>query len=154
MAPIACFEDYETGMTFETASIVVTLEAIEEFAVAYDPQVYHRAATAPATQFGRIIASGWQTASFGMRLTVDAGIFPPSGAVGVEVEHLRWLKPVHDGDALHAIVRVESLKGSPGRPYGFVRLRTVLRNQHGVDVLTQTTTAMVRRREPSPAASA
>ncbi len=78
MAPIACFEDYETGMTFETASIVVTLEAIEEFAVAYDPQVYHRAATAPATQFGRIIASGWQTASIGMRLTVDAGIFPPA----------------------------------------------------------------------------
>ena len=150
-AAIRYFEDYEIGQTFETESIEVTAAAIERFATEYDPQVYHRADAAAGTMFGRLIASGWQTAAYTMRMIVDSGAFPPSGAVGAGVDELRWLKPVYPGDTLHVVVRVESLKAKPGKTHGFVRFRVLTRNQQGEDVMTEWTTALVERREPSPA---
>jgi acyl dehydratase len=143
------FEDYEIGQTFETHEIVVTDAAIEAF-LEYDPQPYHRPETAPSTRFGRLVASGWQTAGYTMRLMVDGGVLPPSGGIGVGVESMRWVRPVYPGDSLHVVARVESLKAAPQKPNGLVRLRVWTRNQHGEDVMTLLTTTLVDRRAPSP----
>jgi acyl dehydratase len=149
MQRVEHFEDYQLGQTFETREISVTEEAIAAF-FAYDPQVFHRPETAAATLFGRLVASGWQTAAYTMRLMVEGGILPPSGGIGTSVDELRWLKPVYPEDRLHVVARVESLKGAPLKPRGLVRLRVWTRNQHGEDVMTQLATALVARRAPSP----
>ena len=153
MPRIDYFEDYRVGQMFETGSIVVTPEAIAAF-LEYDPQIFHRPETAAAGLFGELVASGWQTAAYTMRLMVDAGVFPPSGGVGFGSDALRWLRPVRPGDSLHAVVRVDSLKGSAGRRNGLVTLDIVTRNQNGEDVMTQRATALVARRAPSPNADA
>jgi acyl dehydratase len=81
---------------------------------------------------------------------VDAGVFPDAGGIGVGSDALRWLRPVRPGDALHAVVRVESLGAAPGKRSGTVRLRVWTRNQHGEDVMIQVATAQVVRRTISP----
>jgi acyl dehydratase len=144
------FEDYEVGQTFETGPILVTAEAIERFAEDYDPQTFHRAETAEGTVFGRLIASGWHTAALTMGLLVKGGVFPASGAVGLGTDTLRWLRPVVPGDSLHAVMRVESVKALPGKRSGQIVMRIWTRNQHGEDVMTQTASALVKRRAPSP----
>jgi acyl dehydratase len=149
MRNVEYFEDYEVGQTFETGKIVVTEAAIAAF-LEYDPQVFHRPETASATRFGRVVASGWQTAGYTMRMMVDGGVLPPSGGIGVGVEALRWVRPVYPGDSLHVVARVESLRAAPQKPSGLVRLRVWTRNQHGEDVMTMLTTTLVDRRAPSP----
>jgi len=139
------FEDYEAGQIFRSASIEVTDASIAAFLV-YDPQVFHRPETAASTAFGRVIASGWQTAAFTMRLMVDAGVLPPSGGLGVTAERMRWGRPVYPGDSLSITAVVESLRAATATPNGFVRFRVVTKNQHDREVLRMTTMAMVQRR--------
>jgi acyl dehydratase len=148
-APPLHFEDYRVGQRFRSAGITVTDAAIADF-LAYDPQVFHRPQTAPQTAFGRVIASGWQTAAYTMRLMVDSGVLPPDGGVGVTAERLHWSRPVHPGDTLHILAEVESLRAFPRRRNGFVRLRVRTRNQFDQEVLSMTTMAMVQFR-PEPA---
>jgi acyl dehydratase len=147
---VAFFEDYEVGQTFETGSILVTADVIERFAEEYDPQIFHRAETAEGTVFGALIASGWHTAALTMGLMVNGGVFPETGAVGLGTDTLRWLRPVVPGDSLHVVVRIESVKGLPGKKSGQIVMRIWTRNQHGEDVMTQTASALVKRRAPSP----
>ena len=84
------FEDWVIGETLETPSVVLDEAQIVEFARAYDPQPFHLdAEAARQTKFGRLIASGWQTASITMRLIVDCGIFGRHGGIGMGVDELR-----------------------------------------------------------------
>jgi acyl dehydratase len=149
MPRIRYFDDYEVGLTFESRSITVTAEAIERFSE-YDPQVFHRAETASETVFGRVIASGWQTAAYTMRLIVESGVFPPTGGIGVGTDELRWLRPVYAGDRLHVVVRVESLRSAPAGRSGLLRMQVWTRNQDGDDVMTQMAMAKVLRRADAP----
>ena len=66
------FEDYVPGSVHELGTISISEPEIIEFARRYDPQPFHvDAEAARHTQFGGLIASGWQTAGLMMRLAVD-----------------------------------------------------------------------------------
>jgi acyl dehydratase len=141
------FEDYYAGQRFRSAALTISDAAIAAF-LEYDPQVFHRPETAGDTAFGRVIASGWQTAAYTMRLMVDAGVLPPGGGVGVSAERMRWARPVYPGDALYIVAEVEAVRSAPGQRNGFVRFRVRTRNQSDQEVFSMTTMAMVQRRPP------
>jgi acyl dehydratase len=82
-----------------------------------------------------------------MRLFAD-GLLSRTAAIGSPgLDELRWLKPVCAGDSLDA--RVEILEVRPSRSRldrGAARIRCVVRNQRGDEVLTMFATVMFLRR--------
>ena len=63
----------------------------------------------------------------------------------------RWLSPVWPGDTLRATSQVIGLRENANGATGIVWVRTVGRNQHGVDVLSYVRWVMVRKRGTGPA---
>lgn len=138
------FQDYHVGDTFETQRFTLTRELALEFAQMYDPQPFHLDdAAAQESFFGKLVASGWQTAAITMRLIVQSGLFE-GGVIGAGVEELRWTVPVVPGDTL--MVRGEVVSTTPhpgGKPRGTVRFRMETINAEGTVVMTQFTNCVV-----------
>jgi acyl dehydratase len=141
------YEDFAVGDVMETQRYTLTREEALEFAQRYDPQSFHLDDEAAAASFfGRLVASGWQTASITMRLIVQAGAFE-GGVVGAGVDQLRWTVPVVPGDTLY--VRSEVIEMTPhpgGKPRGYVRFRTETLRDDQTVVMSQVTTTIVPRR--------
>ena len=105
------YEDIEVGTTASFGSYEVTAEEIKEFAEKYDPQPFHIDEEAAAdSMFGELVASGWHTMAMSMRMIAEQPE-PLAALAGVEVEHIRWRKPVRPGDTLH--LRTEVLDKRP-----------------------------------------
>ena len=95
------YGDIEEGDRWTTAAREVTRDEMVGFARKYDPQAMHvDEEEARETFFGGLVASGWFTASFSMRLVVDGFLdeYAVVGALGVDA--LRWYEPVRPGDVL------------------------------------------------------
>ncbi len=125
-------DDLVPGESLEFGSKEVTEPEIIAFARQFDPQPFHLdPIAAAASPFGGLIASGWHTASMGMRMMVDHLLGPDSGSIGSPgVDELRWLKPVRPGDVLR--VRAEIIDVTPSRSKpdrGTARIRYELLNQ-------------------------
>jgi len=143
------FEDLEVGQETQFGQYDVTRDEILEFAQKYDPQPFHLSDEAAAqTHFGRLAASGWHTAAMTMAMIVGklselrwAGLGSPG------VDELRWLRPVHPGDTLHAkgtIVDKTPSRSKPG--IGSVRTDTLVTNQNGDPVMRYTSIVLMQRR--------
>jgi len=143
------FEDLEVGQETQFGQYDVTRDEILEFAQKYDPQPFHLSDEAAAqTHFGRLAASGWHTAAMTMAMIVGklselrwAGLGSPG------VDELRWLRPVHPGDTLHAkgtIVDKTPSRSKPG--IGSVRTDTLVTNQNGDTVMRYTSIVLMQRR--------
>ena len=143
------FDDFAVGDRFSFGDYAVTREEVIDFASRYDPQGFHLddeiAAQSPI--FGRLAASGWHTASIGMRMTVDfwkENRIPSMGSPGLD--ELRWLRPVYPGDTLRAEVEVMAVTASRSKPdRGGGLFRTTLLNQNDEPVLRQDATVFLRR---------
>ena len=124
------FDDLEVGMTFTSPSGELTADDIVTFAQQFDPQYFHTdPQAAKASAFGQLVASGWHTAAFTMRLLVASDFRPAGGSVGAGVELLRWPRPVLPGDVLHVQIEVIELRVSRSKPdRGIVKLRVLTRN--------------------------
>ena len=110
------FEDVEVGSTATFGSYDVTAEEIKEFGTKYDPQPFHTDEEAAADSFfGELVASGWHTMAICMRMIAEQPE-PLAALAGVEVEHIRWRKPVRPGDTLH--LRTEVLDKTPSTKHG------------------------------------
>ncbi|HJZ84070.1 MAG TPA: MaoC family dehydratase [Polyangia bacterium] len=146
-------EDLTVGMTFEHGSRTLTRDEIIEFARTFDPQPFHLDEAAAARSiFGRLVASGWHTAALCQRLLVEAWVGSVATLGSPGVDELRWLRPVHPGDALtlHGeLLAVTPSRSKPDR--GSVRARYQLRNQAGAVVLSMIGIGLVARR-PGPVA--
>jgi len=141
------FDDFAVGDTFETATVVVTAEDISDFARRFDPQPWHLdLATAAASPFGGLAASGWHTTALTMRLIVDSGFLRATGILGLGVDDLRWMKPVRAGDTLRLEGEVVELVPSRTKPQGIVRVKWTAYNQHGEAVYTFNPIGIVPRR--------
>jgi acyl dehydratase len=141
------FEDWTVGERLETASFTLSEERIVAFAREYDPQPFHLdPAAASKTIFGRLIASGWQTAAVTMRLIVESGVFGSHGGIGLGVDGLRWLKPVFANDTLRVEVEVTRTRANPDKPSGIAHFAMTTFNQDGDPVMTQTAIVMLQRR--------
>jgi acyl dehydratase len=142
------WEDFEVGETSEMGSHRITEAEILAFARKYDPQPFHTdEATARASLYGGLIASGWHTCAVMMRLSVEANQRERAAATGSPgLDSCRWLKPVRPDDVLTG--RTEVLETWPSRtkPIGFVRRRIELRNQRGEIAVAIVGITMYRRR--------
>jgi acyl dehydratase len=145
-------DDLQPGQTFALGRRGITREEIVDFARAWDPQPFHLdEEAARASIYGQLIASGWHTACIFMRLFAD-GLLSRAAAIGSPgLDELRWLKPVVAGDILDASVEILEVRPSRSRPdRGAARIRSVVANQHGDEVLTMIATVMFLRRPERP----
>jgi acyl dehydratase len=145
-------DDLQPGQTFALGRRSVTREEIVDFATAWDPQPFHLdEEAARASIYGQLIASGWHTVCIFMRMFAD-GLLNRTAAIGSPgIDELRWLKPVCAGDSLEAAVEILEVRPSRSRPdRGAARIRCVVHNQHGNEVLTMLATVMFLRRPTSP----
>jgi acyl dehydratase len=143
------YEDFHLGDTFTSGTQLVTRERIIAFAEEFDPQPQHLGEEAAAkSNFGRLVASGWHTASVSMRLQYDVAFRRiASGGMGAEIEKLTWLRPVLPGDELHVEVEVEEMRPSNSRPdKGIITFRTTTLNQRNEKVQTMRGIVLVPRR--------
>lgn len=146
MAEKLFLEDLRVGQRFTSAPRRITADEIKAFAARYDPQPFHMNDddAARATLFGGLVASGWHTAAFTMRLIVESVPFA-SGIIGSGGE-LTWPLPTRPGDLLHTEVEVLAITPSRSRPErGMVEVRCVTINQHDEVVQTFTPKLVVAR---------
>ena len=142
------FEDYVPGSVHELGTITISESEIIEFGKRYDPQPFHiDAETARHTQFGGLIASGWQTASLMMRLAVERYLSRAASLASPGVDELRWTQPVRPGDTLSVRATVLEARASTSKPdRGLVRTLFEVLNQRGEIVMTVKGMNMLRRR--------
>jgi Acyl dehydratase len=143
------FEDYVTGHVHEFGSIGITEADIVEFGRRYDPQPFHTdPAAARHTQFGGLIASGWQTAGLMMRLVVDHYLSHVASLASPGLDELRWPRPVRAGDMLSVRATVLETRPSTSKPdRGLVRTLFEVLNQRGEIVMSVKAMNMLKRRE-------
>jgi acyl dehydratase len=157
------FEDIRVGEIDELGRHVFTAEDIRSFAARFDPQPFHLdEAAAARSHFGRLCASGWQTACMLMRLFIDlrrreddtrrvrgeavAQLGPSPG-----FRDLLWLKPVYVGDAVSYRSEVIGARRSNSHPgWGLITVRNTGVNQNGETVISLISSAFVECRSAGP----
>ncbi|TAM10757.1 MAG: MaoC family dehydratase [Nevskiaceae bacterium] len=144
------WEDFHPGETLSYGEKRVTREEIVEFAREFDPQPFHLDdAAGAATHFGGLVASGWQSCGFAMRMLVDHVLRDSTSMGSPGVKSLRWLKPVRPGDTLHMHQTTLSTARHPHRrDIGFVNSRFEMLNQHDAVVLRMESGGMFLLRHP------
>jgi acyl dehydratase len=142
------FDDFSVGERFSTRGITVTESAIIDFATRYDPQPFHiDIEAAKASNYGGLIASGFQTLALGFRMVLETGIFRASSMGSPGFDELRWLKPVRPGDTLHTEFEVMEKKPSSSKPdRGILRIAYRIKNQKDEEVLTFLSMHLLKRR--------
>ena len=141
-------EDLAPGQVFTSdARAVVDAASIKRFAGEFDPQPFHLdEASAAATFFKKLVASGWHTTAVTMQLIVKTLPFS-HGIIGTGVDELRWPRPVKPGDTLRLHCEVIDVTPSildPSR--GTVRVRMTTLNQHDQAVQTMIANLVAFRR--------
>lgn len=143
-------EDYVVGQRFVMpGEYVMNLDEMMSYARQFDPQVIHiDEAGARGELYGGLIASGWMTLGVTTRLMVHGRLLGSTPVVGVSIDNLRFLQPVHAGDVLTAEAEVLEVRPSKSRAErGYLVLRVVTRRkQDGEPVLTQDWTLLMPRR--------
>ncbi len=141
-------EDFTPGQRFFAGTVTVDAEAIMAFARQFDPQPFHTdPATAEATVFKGLAASGWHTAALTMRMLVESDIRFAWGIIGREVEQIGWPRPTRPGDRLRIESEVMEVRRSRTRPdMGTARLRTETFNQDDAVVQTMVAALIVPAR--------
>jgi acyl dehydratase len=150
MTALLYLDDLSAGMKFTKGPLTVTASEIKAFAAQFDPQPFHlEEAAADASFFGGLAASGWHTASLGMRLLVTGGPRLAGGYIGAGGE-LSWTRPVYAGDSLTLHGEITEVKPSRSRPdRGIVIVRCDTFNQKGEVVQKLLARLMVPRRPVS-----
>lgn len=147
---IRYFEDFSEGLRFASrGTVTLTSERIKSFAAEFDPQPSHLDDDAAReSSFGGLVASGWHTAAVAMRLIVESDLGLSGQGAGVEIESMRWSRPVHPGDALRVEGIVTETRPSRSRPdRGLMKFRATAYNQRDEVVLEATHVVMLRRRD-------
>ena len=141
-------EDLIVGERHTAGPIELTEAESVAFATRYDPQPMHMdAAFAAQGPFHGLIASGWQTCSLIMRMTIEAKPFGSTLVLGLGVDELRWPIPVRPGDSISAEFEILSVTPSKSKPqFGVARMKSTGRNQRGEVVLSMITAVWVPRR--------
>ncbi|WP_153768052.1 MaoC family dehydratase [Labrenzia sp. CE80] len=157
---IRYFEDIAIGNEMELGSHTFGREEIIRFAQKYDPQPYHLSdAAAVQTHFGKLCASGWQTAGIFMRLLVQKkqALEAEAKAKGEPValtgpspglEDLKWIRPVFVGDTISYKRIVSGKTESKSRPeWGLIHGENHGINQNGEPVFFFKSNVFQQRRD-------
>lgn len=146
------FEDFHVGFVREMQGPAVTEAEIIEFASKYDPQYFHvNPEQAKESIYGGLIASGWQTVGFCMRLVCDAYLLKAASLGSPGVKEVKWTRPVRPGDRLRLKMTVLESKPSQSKPdRGLVLHRWEVFNQRDEQVLDMSGYGMFSRRPAEP----
>ena len=131
------FEDFAPGTVFEWGETTVTEASIVAFGREFDPVPIHTdPAAARRSEFGGLIASGWQVAALMQRMQYESYIKRAALIASPGVDGLEFLRAVRPGDRLSLRVEVVECRRSQRRPdRGLVRVLARLINQDGETVL-------------------
>ena len=142
------FDYFKVGDQFKSGGITVTESQIIDFAMRYDPQVFHlNAEAAKDTPYKGLIASGFHTMALTFRLFLETGGLSSCSLGSPGIDEVRWLLPVRPGDTLHVIGEVVEIQPSKSRlDRGMIRFRYTNLNQRGEKVLTMIGNQLLRRR--------
>ncbi len=112
------YEDFAVGDVIRSAEGTLSVDDVTAFGRRYDPQPFHTdPEAAAASDFGGLIASGWQLGAFAFRLFMDTEPFAPGASLGSPgLEYLRWRRPVRPGDVLRVEVAVTDKRVSRSKP--------------------------------------
>lgn len=142
-------DDLHVGQRFRTGTHALDETQIKAFAQEFDPQPFHLDdASAQATLFAGLAASGWHTAAITMRLLVEQGL-PLAGGIISAGGEMSWPRPTRPGDILHVeceVVEIIPSRSRADRGIAIVRSETL--NQHGDVVQMFTAKLIVPRRRP------
>lgn len=147
------FEDFPVGETLEIGRHTVTEAEILGFARQYDPQPFHAdPERAPASIYGGLIASGWQTCAIVMRVMCDAYLLEAASMGSQGMEEIRWLKPVRPGDTLIIKRTIEEARPTSKPDRGLVLTRWDVYNQRDEHVMMMRGYGLFGRRPAGQAA--
>jgi acyl dehydratase len=124
------FDDLVEGERLDCQPVVMTREAIIDFAKRFDPQPFHLDdAVARQSLFGGLVASSLHTLSACTRSVVDA-----QGQIailsGVGMHEVKMFNPVRPGDTLSVNARWSELRKSDSKPdRGFASILCNVHNQ-------------------------
>jgi acyl dehydratase len=142
------FDDFAVGEKFTTRGVSLTESMIIDFGLAYDPQPFHiDVEAARQSNYGGLIASGFQTLVLGFRMVLETGIFRAASMGSPGFDELRWVRPVRPGDTLHTEFEVMEKTPSRSKPdRGIARVAYRIKNQKGEDVLTFLSMHLLKRK--------
>lgn len=146
------YEDFAIGEEIDAGSHTLTLESAIAFASEYDPQYYHvDVEAAKQGPYGRLIASGWQTAAISMRLKSGSRLAEVAGGLlGLGLETLKWPRPVYPGDTLTLIITILDKRPSRSKPtHGIIQYRMDTYNQQREKVMEALTSVWVPLKSPT-----
>jgi len=130
------FDDLNDGDQLQCQPVVMTKEAIIEFAKKYDPQPFHIDENAASESFfGGLIASSLHTLAACTRAIVEA---QGNCAIlsGVGMHEVKMFNPVRPGDVLSVKALWTELQSSHAKPdRGFASIKCEVTNQRGEPVI-------------------
>jgi len=111
------FDDFKIGDVFTSPGITLTEAMLVEFALVYDSQPFHiDAEAARESNFGGLIASGFQTMALGWRAFLMTNVLNACSMGSPGLDELRWPRPIRPGDTLRTEFEVVDLKPSRSKP--------------------------------------
>lgn len=117
------WDDLKIGQVYTSGTLVLDKAQIINFAHAFDPQPMHTdEELAKDSFFGRLVGSGWHSLSSTIRLLADARPFGNTPLIGMEVDKVRFLKPLLPDVTLQAKMEVVELRPSKRPERGYVRV--------------------------------
>ena len=141
------FDDLAVGERFITDSYEVTSENLHDFAAQFDPQGIHLDAEVAAREFfGGIVASGWQVLCVSMKLMVESKFLGATPLIGMEVNGIRFQKPVVPGDMLYVEAEITESTPSSRSDRGYIWLDLTTFRNSADPVCTQEWKLLVPRR--------
>ena len=142
------FEEFNVGDRFQSAGVTFTESEIIRFALQYDPQPFHiDVEAAGKSQYGGLIASGFQTLALVFRMYIQEGMLK-QGMGSPGMDELRWLKPVRPGDTLHMETEVLTKRESSKRKdRGYIEILCKMINQNAQTVMTVRVVQILRRKD-------
>ena len=141
------FEDFKVGDRFESPGMTITESQIIDFAMQFDPQVFHtNVVEAKDSIFDGLVASGIHTIALTFKLFLMTGVLSNNlGSPGFD--DLRWLKPVRPGDTLYSAGEVlEIIPSKKHDDRGTIRFSYSSHNQKGEKVFTVIGNQILRKR--------
>jgi len=142
------FADIAVGEKFTRRGVSLTESMIIDFGLAYDPQPFHiDVEAARESNYGGLIASGFQTLVLGFRMVLETGIWRAASMGSPGFDEPRWVRPVRPGDTLHTEFEVMDKTPSRSKPdRGIARVAYRIKNQKGEDVLTFLSMHLLKRK--------
>jgi acyl dehydratase len=141
------YEDFSIEEVISSPGKTMTEGEIVGHAMTYDPQPFHIDATAAAaSEYGGLIASGWQVAAVAFRLFMATHPFADGASLGSPgCDALRWVHPVRPGDTIRVEANVTAKRLSASKPdRGLVNLDWKVLNQNHDIVMTMSSIQLVR----------